>query len=205
MLALPIALLIAVVLTACSGDDVPTLEAPPSAESALTQSESDIVGGAELIFFNDPALGALASPEALAIPPRFRLAERTDREPILTLGLVESAARLTYSSGATNELLAIDILRLEPGVDAAAFFSEFADSLRDFRDLRRVRGVGVVRGVGEAAQHITFTVEGDDGDAVALLRDGMIALAWYRRPAGLLQVVEMGELLQQLDRSLSAR
>ena len=205
MPTLSIVLLIALLLAACSGGASPTPEAQLPSEPALAPSESDAVVSAELRFFNDPALGALASAEALAIPPRFRLAERTDREPILTLGLVESAARLTYSSGATNELLAIDILRLEPGVDAAAFFDAFAGSLRDLRDLRGVRGVGVVRGVGEAAQHITFTVDGDDGDAVALLRDGLIALAWYRRPAGLRQVVEMGELLQQLDRSLSAR
>ncbi len=202
---LSIVLLIGLLLAACSGGASPTPEAQLPSEPALAPSEADAVVSAELRFFNDPALGALASAEALAIPPRFRLAERTDREPILTLGLVESAARLTYSSGATNELLAIDILRREPGVDAAAFFDAFAGSLRDLRDLRGVRGVGVVRGVGEAAQHITFTVEGDDGDAVALLRDGLIALAWYRRPAGLRQVVEMGELLQQLDRSLSAR
>jgi hypothetical protein len=203
---------LAVLLAACSGSsgDQPS-GAPASSElSALPDPSSESLppqdapaAQIEAAFVSDRALEALISSSALDLPARFLPVARADREPILTLGLVSAAARVTYSSATTNEILSVDILRLDSGVDPDRFFTAFADSIADESEFTGVRTVGVLRGIGDLARRITFSVEGDDGDAIAILRNDLVALATYRRPSGLRDAIEMGSLLSRLDESLS--
>jgi hypothetical protein len=204
-------LLAALVVAACSASDgapdgasdvdsfdnnlPPVVEAPGSLSATEALREPP--------FVSDPALEALVSRPVLGLPRRFVAVGRLDREPILSLGLVASAARITYSSATTNEILSVDVLRLAPTVDPERFFGAFADTLGDDAAFIGVRNVGVILGIGDRARHITFTVQGDDGEAVAILRGDLVALATYRRPSGLRAAVEMGVLLERLDASLS--
>lgn len=190
---------------ACSGGDAPATPPESTATPPIQEAgaAADAVGGdGAAVFASDPDLVALVSATALGLPARFVEVPRTDREPILTLGLVTAAARITYSSATTNEILSLDVLRLEPQVDTDNFFDAFADSLADEQSFLGVRMVGVLRDIGERARHVRFTVQGDEGEAVAVLRNGMIALATYRHPAGLREVVDMGALLARMDTSL---
>ena len=195
---------------ACGGSDGPASEpelgavAPMTANGGAAAAAPHSVAAAAS-FSSDPLLKVLIAAEPLEIPSRFIEVKRTDREAILSLGLVGAAARVTYNSATTNEILALDLLRLDAEVDGDLFFAAFADSLGDVRDFQSVRQVGVVRGIGEEARHITFTIEGDEGDAVALLRDGIVALAVYRRPAGLIRLIDMGDLLANLDSTIAGR
>ena len=136
-------------------------------------------------FVNDAALETLLSRDALAIPARFVDVDRTDFEPILTLGSVDAAARATYSSPTTNEVLLLDLLHLAAGVDAATFFAAFADALVNNTEFRGARTIGVPRGVGDRARHYVFTVQGDHGEAAAVIRGDRVALIKYRRPVEL--------------------
>ena len=203
--------LLAAAGTACGGSDTPTPVLQLEASSGIVQatdgddSVADAVGDLSFRFTSDPVLKALIAPASLEIPPRFIEVDRVDREAILNLGLVGAAARVTYNSATTNEILSLDLLRLDPDVDGEVFFAAFVKSIGDVVDFRSVRQVGVVRGIGEEAHHITFTIEGDEGDAVALLRDGIVALAVYRRPAGLIRLIDMGDLLARLDRAIAGQ
>ncbi len=202
--------LLAVVAACSAGDDAASDDGSSTAASSeisapnVDSAESGPRNPAppESLFVNAPALEALVSRLALGLPPRFVPVGRLDREPILALGLVTSAARVTYSSATTNEILSVDVLLLGPSVDADRFFGAFADALGDDPAFVGVRNVGVVFGIGDMTRHIMFTVEGDDGEAVAILRDDLVALATYRRPSGLRAAVEMGALLARLDESL---
>ena len=200
----------AVLVAACGGSDDPASDPQPASSAATESTNGDASITPESVgvgasFRSDRVLKALISAEPLEIPARFIEVDRTDREAILSLGLVGAAARVTYNSATTNEILSLDLLRLDPNVDGQLFFAAFADSLGDVRDFQSVRKVGVVRGIGEEARHITFTIEGDEGDAVALLRDGIVALAVYRRPAGLIRLIDMGDLLARLDTTSAGR
>ncbi len=200
----------AVLVAACGGPDDPASDPQPAASATTTPTDGGAPSAPESVglvvsFSSDRVLKALISAEPLEIPARFIEVDRSDREAILSLGLVGAAARVTYNSATTNEILSLDLLRLDADVDGELFFAAFADSLGDVRDFQSVRQVGVVRGIGEEARHITFTIEGDEGDAVALLRDGIVALAVYRRPAGLIRRIDMGDLLARLDTTIAGR
>lgn len=200
----------AALVVACGDSDDPASEPELDAGAPVAANGGDAAAAPDSVaaiasFSSDPLLKALIAAEPLELPPRFIEVERTDREAILSLGLVGAAARVTYNSATTNEILSLDVLRLDADVDGELFFAAFADSLGDVRDFQSVRQVGVVRGIGEEARHITFTIEGDEGDAVALLRDGIVALAVYRRPAGLIQLIGMGDLLAKLDSTIAGR
>ena len=199
----------AALVAACGGsDDAASDPEPAAVGAAVATDDGDDAAAPDSVaalasFSSDPVLKALIAAEPLEIPARFIEVDRADREAILSLGLVGAAARVTYNSATTNEILLLDLLRLDADVDGELFFAAFADSLGDVRDFQSVRQLGVVRGIGEEARHITFTIEGDEGDAVALLRDGIVALAVYRRPAGLIRLLDMGDLLARLDTTIA--
>jgi hypothetical protein len=196
-----IAVPLAVVAAACGGSD-----ADADAQSAEV---SDLLAPAIVVdpepvppFVSDPDLAQLVTAEALDLPARFVAVERDDREPILSLGLVDSAARVTYSSASTREILSFDLLRLGEGVSAETFFSAFADALLDNTNFQGISTIGVPRGIGERARRYAFSVGGDDAESAAILRDGVVALITHRRPLGLRQPLDLGALMEQLDRVL---
>ena len=206
---LPLLLIPALLLAACSGDDPPADDQP--AEPAPTQS--DAPAGAPtpadsprvilpVPLQNDPALEARINPNDLQIPGRFVRINRDDREPILTLGLVDTAARITYAVAASAEILSFDLLRLDPTIDPEEFFLAFAQTVADIPAFRGVDTIGVPRGIGDRARHIAFNVDGDDGDAVILLRDDILAFLTYRRPPNLRQPIDIGALMRALDTAL---
>ena len=57
----------------------------------------------------------------------------------------------------------------------------------------------MVRGVGDSARHFAFTLEGDDAEVTALLREEIIALLFYRRPAAFRQPLDLSSLLVMVD------
>ena len=217
---LPVVVLIILlpVLVACSGDapdpapaaqpdSATTAEAPPSDDAPGTETAPAPEAPAVLLpapFENDPALEARLDPGALGIPGRFVRVARDDREPILSLGLVGGAARLTYAAAASHEVLSLDLLRLEPGVDAESFFLAFAAAVADSPDYRGLDMVGVPRGVGDAARHYAFTIADDEADAVVLLRDDLLAFVTYRRPPNLRSPVDVAALMRAVDAALQA-
>ncbi|MEE9278388.1 MAG: hypothetical protein V3V06_08245, partial [Dehalococcoidia bacterium] len=176
---------------------------PIVVEPSPTNRQASANGEEPVPFVSDPALLRFATPEELGLPGRFERVKRPDLEPILSLGLAQSAARVTYSSPVTNEILFVDVLRLEDGVDAETFFASFADALVDNASFRGTRTVGVPRGVGELARHYAFRVEGDQAEAAAVLRGQIIALVKYRRPADLRVPLDVGALLRALDAALA--
>jgi hypothetical protein len=188
-------------VAACGGSDPdggnPTPDAPALTAPAIVSEPAQVPP-----FLNDPDLERYVTAEALGLPARFEPVSRDDREPILSLGLVDSAARITFSSVSTRELLSFDLLRLEEGVDADTFFTAFADSLRDNNSFQGINAIGVPRGVGERARRYVFSVNGDEAESAALLRDGVVALITHRRPPGLRQALDLGELMESLDRAL---
>ena len=155
-------------------------------------------------FQNDPALEARLNPDALGIPGRFVRIYLDDREPILSLGLVGAAARLTYAVSASYEVLSLDLLRLEPGVDPEAFFLAFAATVADTPGYRGLDTVGVPRSVGDSARHFAFTIDEDEADAAVLLRDDLLAFVTYRRPPNLRSPIDVAALLRALDAALQA-
>ena len=155
-------------------------------------------------FQNDPALEARLDPDALGIPGRFVRIYLDDREPILSLGLVGAAARLTYAVSASYEVLSLDLLRLEPGVDPEAFFLAFAATVADTPGYRGLDTVGVPRSVGDSARHFAFTIDDDEADAAVLLRDDLLAFVTYRRPPNLRSPIDVAALLRALDAALQA-
>lgn len=205
------------VLAACSGDDpAPAPAAQPPDPAAAEAPPSDAVPAPETAtpeapavllpapFENDAALEARLDPGALGIPGRFVRVARDDREPILSLGLVGGAARLTYAAAASNEVLSLDLLRLEPGIDAESFFLAFAAAVADSPDYRGLDMVGVPRGVGDGARHYAFTIDDDEADAVVLLRDDLLAFVTYRRPPNLRSPVDVAALMRAVDAALQA-
>ena len=216
-----VALAIVLPLAACSDDDddaaaadaadsaTPTaIVAPAALTTIVAPPPPDIVpqdaAEASRAFQNDPDLEPFLEHDALALPDRFQLVAREDLEPILALGLVSGAARVTFSSGITNELLLVDLLRLEDGLDSGAFFDDFADAVADDSAFGRIRSLGIPRGIGERARHYTFSVDDDEADAAVLLREGVIAFVKYRRPPYLRQPVDVAALLQTLDAALQS-
>ena len=155
-------------------------------------------------FQNDLALEARLDPDALGIPGRFVRIYLDDREPILSLGLVGAAARLTYAVSASYEVLSLDLLRLEPGVDPEAFFLAFAATVADTPGYRGLDTVGVPRSVGDSARHFAFTIDEDEADAAVLLRDDLLAFVTYRRPPNLRSPIDVAALLRALDAALQA-
>ena len=197
----PLLILPALLLVACSGGD-----STPDAATAESTLDPAAIGSAGAVlpirFQNDPALEARIDPDALDLPGRFLRVQRDDREPILTLGLVDSAARLTFAVTATAEILSFDLLRLEPAVDPETFFLSFSETVSDTTDYRGIDTIGVPRGVGDRVSHITFSVDGDDGDAVVLLRDDILAFLTYRRPPNLRQPIDIAALMRAVDSAL---
>ncbi len=207
-------------LAACSGDTVDPAPAPaaqPDAPAAAEEPPGDDDSASEpglapeapavllpTPFENDPALEARLDPDALGVPGRFVRVARDDREPILSLGLVGGAARLTYAAAASHEVLSLDLLRLEPGVDAESFFLAFAATVADSPDYRGLDVVGVPRGVGDGARHFAFTIGDDEADAVVLLRDDLLAFVTYRRPPNLRSPIDVAALMRALDAALQA-
>ena len=155
-------------------------------------------------FQNDPSLEARLDPDALGIPGRFVRIYLDDREPILSLGLVRAAARLTYAVSASYEVLSLDLLRLEPGVDPEAFFLAFAATVADTPGYRGLDTVGVPRSVGDSARHFAFTIDEDEADAAVLVRDDLLAFVTYRRPPNLRSPIDVAALLRALDAALQA-
>lgn len=155
-------------------------------------------------FQNDPALEARLDPDALGIPGRFVRIYLDDREPILSLGLVRAAARLTYAVSTSYEVLSLDLLRLEPGVDPEAFFLAFAATVADTPGYRGLDTVGVPRSVGDSARHFAFTIDEDEADAAVLVRDDLLAFVTYRRPPNLRSPIDVAALLRALDAALQA-
>ena len=216
---LPVVALLTLVplLAACTGDDPgpapaaqpanpAAAEAPPS-DDALAPETAAPEAPAVLLpapFENDAALEARLDPGALGIPGRFARVARDDREPILSLGLVGGAARLTYAAAASHEVLSLDLLRLDPGVDAESFFLAFAAAVADSPDYRGLDLVGVPRGVGDGARHFAFTIDDDEADAVVLLRDDLLAFVTYRRPPNLRSPVDVAALMRAVDAALQA-
>ncbi len=201
-LGMSLVLAVAMLAAACSGDEAASADSQP--RPVVERQRPAVftplpIDPSALSFRNDPTLEAFTTREALALPGRFALVDRDDREPILSLGMAESASRVTYSSASTNEVLSFDVLRLEPGVDSDEFFTAFADALTDVPDLFGSRSVGVPRGIGDAARHYAFAVGGDDAEAAVILRGDILALITYRRPLDLRQAVDVGALLRELD------
>ncbi len=181
---------------ASASDDAPTPETAPATEAPAVLLPAQ--------FENDRALEARLDPGALGIPGRFVRVARDDREPILSLGLVGGAARLTYAAAASHEVLSLDLLRLEPGVDAESFFLAFAAAVADSPGYRGLDLVGVPRGVGDGARHFAFTIDDDEADAVVLLRDDLLAFVTYRRPPNLRSPVDVAALMRAVDAALQA-
>ena len=176
-------------VTASQTDDQPDTPVQPGAPSVLVP----------VAFQNDPALELLIDPDTLDLPGRFVRIQRDDREPILTLGLVQSAARLTYAATASHEVLSFDLLQLDPDIDPEEFFLAFARTVIDTPDYRGLDQIGVPRGIGDRARHLAFTVDGDDGDAVVLLRDDILVFLTYRHPPNLRQPVDIPALMRAVD------
>jgi len=195
------ALAFVVLAAACGGADS---DADTQSTEISALAPPPIVSAPEPVppFVSDPELAQFVTAEALDLPARFVPVARDDREPILSLGLVERAARVTYSSASTREILSFDLLQLEEGVSADTFFSAFADALRDNTEFQGVNTIGVPRGIGERARRYVFSVNGDDAESAVILRDGLIALITHRRPLGLRQALDLGELMERLDRVL---
>lgn len=188
---------------ACSGDGSADFEVDLQPTPLITAAPSDAAVGLPA-FVNDPALVPFLLTDTPALPARFREVPRNDREPILSLGLVSGAARATYSSVTTDEILSIDVLAVEEGVDPEPFFAAFADALGDNPNFRGVRTIGVVRGIGDNARRYAFTIEGDEAEAAAIRRGRIIALVTYRRPPNLRDPVDLGALLQAIDAAIQA-
>lgn len=213
------------VFAACSGDDESadqqatagseSADPPAQAQSADAENDTPTIAAnpdaddppgviLPTRFQNDPALEARLSPDALGLPARFSRIVRDDREPILTLGLVEATARLTFAVTTTHEIVSVDLLRLERQVDSEEFFNAFAETVADTPDYRGIDLIGVPRGVGDRARHLSFTVDDDDGDAVILLRDDLLAFLTYRRPPNLRQPLDVADLMRAIDAALQA-
>ena len=209
-----IAVLLAAVITgaaglaaACGSDgaapapDVARVTAPSEAPSLGLPDAANLPpsSASAAVFRNDPALELLLTPTALGLPGRFRLVPRDDREPVLSLGFVQAAARVTYGAPTTSESLSVDLLRLAPGIDGEEFFTGFADALADNESFRGTSQVGVRRGVGERARHYAFRIEGDAADAATILRGDLVLLITYRRPPDLRETVVISEMLARMD------
>ena len=190
-------------LAACSDDDSADFEVDLQPTPLLTAAPSE-AAAALAAFVDDPALVPFLLTDHPALPARFRAVPRTDREPILSLGLVSGAARATYSSVTTDEILSIDVLAVEADVDPEPFFAAFADALGDNPNFRGLRTIGVVRGIGDNARRYAFTIEGDEAAAAAIRRSRIIALVTYRRPPDLRDPVDLGALLQAIDAAIQA-
>ena len=192
-----IVVMVAALLAACGGSsDGRSAAPPPPAGEPVTAEPAT--------FVDDPVLAALVTPDRLALPDRFQRMPRTDREPILSLGLVETAARITYATTTSNEFLSFDLLRLETDVDAQAFFDAFAVGVGGDPRFRGVHTIGVLRGLGERARHYTFRLEDADGEVAAILRNAVVVLVTYRRPPLLRQPVDVQALLARIDTALQA-
>ena len=189
----------ALLAAACGGSSDNQAAPPPLSGEPIPESTTE-----PAFFVDDPVLANLVSAEVLALPNRFQRTSRTDREPILSLGLVQTAARITYTTTTTNEILAFDLLRLEPDVDAQAFFDAFVNVVGDDPRFRSVTTIGVLRGLGERARHYAFRLEDADGEIAAILRSGVVVLVSYRRPPLLRQPVDPQALLTRIDTALQA-
>ena len=203
---IPTAALAGVVIVlsaACSGDGEEEAEtAPPPPPPQPLPPAFQLPVDESAPFVNDPFLERYLLRDSVELPDRFLEVARDDREPILSLGLVTGAARATYRAAITNEVLSVDVLMLEPDVDPGPFFTAFVDTLADNPNLRGVRSIGVVRGLGDSARRYAFTVEGDDAEAAALLRGDIIALVTYRRPPDFRQPLDLDALLADLDAAI---
>ena len=183
---------------ACSDDDALGSSAPPPDSAAPLILDVDRVPE-PVDFVNDPVLEAYLLRDTPEVPERFVEVERGDRQPILSLGRVQAAARASYVSGITHEHLAVDVLRIQFDIEPMGFFTAFVEALvqdPNFHDLRRI---GVVRGVGDSARHFAFTLEGDDAEVTALLRGEIVVLLFYRRPAAFRQPLDLSSLLVTVD------
>ena len=181
-------------------DDVANFQADEPQASSIRMATTSTDSNQP--FENDPDLEQLLIDESLRIPDRFEIVARMDREPILSLGLVEKAARLTMVSLITQEILTFDLLQLEQEVDGEEFFAAFADSLSVNTSFRDIRSIGVRRGIGEYARRYVFSVGGDAAESSAFLRHGVVALIGYRGPADLRYPLEIGDLMRRLDESI---
>ena len=156
-------------------------------------------------FENDPALEARFSTPARSVSPAASSASpATTASPSSRWASSAAAARLTYAASASNEVLSLDLLRLEPGVDAESFFLAFAATIADSPDYRGLDIVGVPRGVGDGARHYAFTIDDDEADAVVLLRDDLLAFVTYRRPPNLRSPIDIAALMRAIDAALQA-
>ena len=221
------AVLLPLLVAACFADDptpaadptAPPSDAAPAVETTTdpvaettaapaAAADPDPAASAPVLpatpFQNDPTLEARLDPDALGIPGRFVRMYVNDREPILSLGLVRAAARLTYAVSASHEVLSLDLLRLEPGVDAESFFLAFAATVADSPHYRGLDMIGVPRGVGDGARHYAFAIDEDEADAVVLLRDDLLAFVTYRRPPNLRAPIDMAALIRAVDAALQA-
>ena len=178
-----------------AADDAADTDANPAASAPVLPATP---------FQNDLALESRLDPDALGIPGRFVRIYLDDREPILSLGLVGAAARLTYAVSASYEVLSLDLLRLHPGVDPEAFFLAFAATVADTPGYRGLDTVGVPRSVGDSARHFAFTIDEDEADAVVLLRDDLLAFVTYRRPPNLRSPIDIAALMRAVDAALQA-
>ena len=194
---------IAVALTvvfagACAGGDAPGSSTPPPGSADSLPIDVDRVPQ-PLDFVNDPALEAYLLRDTPELPERFVEVQRGDRQPILSLGRVQAAARASYVSGITREYLAVDVLRIQSDIEPMGFFAAFVAALVQDPNFHDVRRIGVVRGVGDSARHFALTLEGDDAEVMALLRGEIIALLFYRRPAAFRQPLDLSSLLVMVD------
>ena len=200
-------LLLLFFVAACSNDDPPPGAAAPPATTGATPPPELALDPAPAVvlpapFHNDPQLAAFAAQDRLGLPTRFRLVDRDDREPILSLGLVDAAARLTYSATLSAEILSLDLLRLQLGVDPDDFFTDFADTVADDRDFIGLSALGIPRGAGDAARHYAFNIQNDEGQAFILLRDGLLVFLTYRHPPNLRDPLDVAALMGDLDARL---
>ena len=202
-------LLLPLLFAACGNNDPPPAAAalpPTTGDAPLPELALDPAPAIVLpaTFHNDPQLGAFAAQDRLGLPTRFRLVDRDDREPILSLGLVDAAARLTYSATLSAEILSLDLLRLQPGVDPDDFFTAFADTVADNRDFIGLSALGIPRGAGDAARHYAFNIQSDEGQAFILLRDDLLVFLTYRHPPNLRDPLDVAALIGDLDDRLQA-
>lgn len=194
---------IAVVLTAvfavaCSdGSDLGSSAPPPSSAGSVTLDVDQIPQPPD--FVNDPALEAYLLRDTPEVPERFVEVQRDDRQPILSLGRVQAAARASYVSGVTREHLTVDVLQIQSDIEPMGFFTAFVEALVQGSNFHDSRRIGVVRGVGDSARHFAFTLEGDDAEVAALLRGEIVALLFYRRPAAFRQPLDLSSLLVMID------
>ena len=194
---------IAVVLTvvfaaACSnGGDLGSSSPLPSSADSITLDVDRIPQPPD--FVNDPVLEAYLLRDTPEVPERFVEVQRDGRQPILSLGRVQAAARASYVSSVTREHLSVDVLRIQSDIEPMGFFTAFVEALVQDPNFHDSRRIGVVRGVGDSARHFAFTLEGDDAEVAALLRGEIVTVLFYRRPAAFRQPLDLSSLLVMID------